>query len=103
MRSCAARISRASSRLSSLSGDSIVGLNAQSQGGFAHGGPVRIQAATCVIAVEEVPIEQTTNYGIIRVDSSRERISPRAESGREAEAGRGAEQSAIAGRYVFSP
>jgi UTP--glucose-1-phosphate uridylyltransferase len=59
--------------------------------------------ATCVVAVEEVPMEQTMNYGIIRVDSSENgyhRVLNLVEKPKPTEA---PSNLAIAGRYVFSP
>jgi UTP--glucose-1-phosphate uridylyltransferase len=59
--------------------------------------------ASCVIAVEEVPFEETQQYGIVRVDGSEEgfyRVLDVVEKPRP-EAAPG--NLAIAGRYVFSP
>ena len=84
-------------------GDSIVGLNAQSRALSRMVDLFEAQHATCVVAVEEVPIEETTNYGIIRVDSSENgyhRVMNLVEKPKPAEA---PSNLAIAGRYVFSP
>jgi UTP--glucose-1-phosphate uridylyltransferase len=84
-------------------GDSIVGLNAQSRAVFCMVDLFEAKHATCVVAVEEVPMEQTMNYGIIRVDSSENgyhRVLNLVEKPKPTEA---PSNLAIAGRYVFSP
>lgn len=84
-------------------GDSIVGLNAQSKALSRMVDLFEAEDATCVVAVEEVPIEETMNYGIIRVDSSQNgyhRVLNLVEKPKPAEA---PSNLAIAGRYVFSP
>jgi UTP--glucose-1-phosphate uridylyltransferase len=84
-------------------GDSIVGLNAQSRAVSRMVDLFEAKHATCVVAVEEVPMEQTMNYGIIRVDSSENgyhRVLNLVEKPKPTEA---PSNLAIAGRYVFSP
>jgi UTP--glucose-1-phosphate uridylyltransferase len=84
-------------------GDSIVGLNAQSRAVSRMVELFESKHATCVVAVEEVPMEQTMNYGIIRVDSSNNgyyRVLNMIEKPKPSEA---PSNLAIAGRYVFSP
>jgi UTP--glucose-1-phosphate uridylyltransferase len=84
-------------------GDSIVGLNAQSKAVSRMVELFETKHATCVVAVEEVPMEQTMNYGIIRADSSENgyhRVLNLVEKPKPAEA---PSNLAIAGRYVFSP
>jgi UTP--glucose-1-phosphate uridylyltransferase len=84
-------------------GDSIVGLNAQSRAVSRMVELFESKHATCVVAVEEVPIEETMNYGIIRVDSSNNgyyRVLNMIEKPKPSEA---PSNLAIAGRYVFSP
>jgi UTP--glucose-1-phosphate uridylyltransferase len=84
-------------------GDSIVGLNAKSTAVSRMIELFETKHASCVIAVEEVPIEETMHYGIIRADSDGEGYSrvlnlvekPRPEAAPS--------NLAIAGRYVFSP
>jgi UTP--glucose-1-phosphate uridylyltransferase len=59
--------------------------------------------ASCVIAVEEVPIEETMHYGIVRVDGEIDggsRVLNLVEKPKPSEA---PSNLAIAGRYVFSP
>jgi UTP--glucose-1-phosphate uridylyltransferase len=84
-------------------GDSIVGLNAQSRAVSRMVDLFESKHATCVVAVEEVPMEQTMNYGIIRADSSENgyhRVLNLVEKPKPTEA---PSNLAIAGRYVFSP
>jgi UTP--glucose-1-phosphate uridylyltransferase len=84
-------------------GDSIVGLHAQSK---AVGRMIEIfesKHASCVIAVEQVPMEETANYGIVRVDPSEGgayRVLNLVEKPKPENA---PSNLAIAGRYVFSP
>jgi UTP--glucose-1-phosphate uridylyltransferase len=60
--------------------------------------------ASCVIAVEEVPMEETMHYGVIRIDSNsgngHYRVLNLVEKPRPEAA---PSNLAIAGRYVFSP
>ena len=84
-------------------GDSILGLHAQSGCVAKMVELFEERRASCVIAVEEVPKEQTRHYGIIeavpgedswyRVRNLVEKPSP----------GKAPSNLAIAGRYVFSP
>jgi UTP--glucose-1-phosphate uridylyltransferase len=84
-------------------GDSIVGLNAQSKAVVHMTELFETRHASCVIAVEEVPLDQTMNYGIVRVepgDGDFFRVVNVVEKPKPAEA---PSRLAIAGRYVFSP
>ena len=84
-------------------GDSIVGLNAQSKAVSRMVELFEAKHASCVIAVEEVPMEETMNYGVIRADSNGEgycRVLNLVEKPRPEVA---PSNLAIAGRYVFSP
>ncbi len=84
-------------------GDSILGLNAVSRSVSRMAEVFEARRASCVIAVEEVPAEETSHYGIVqpadggdgvfRVVNLVEKPSPK-----EAPS-----NLAIAGRYVFSP
>ena len=84
-------------------GDSIVGLNAASRTVSRMTELFEETRASCVIAVEEVPPEETVHYGIIdaapgtggglRVKNLVEKPKPEAAPS----------NLAIAGRYVFSP
>jgi UTP--glucose-1-phosphate uridylyltransferase len=84
-------------------GDSIVGLNAQSKAVSRMVELFEAKHASCVIAVEEVPLEETMHYGVIRADSDGEgyyRVLNLVEKPRPELA---PSNLAIAGRYVFSP
>lgn len=84
-------------------GDSIVGLNAQSSALSRMVEIFETRHASCVIAVEEVPIEETQNYGIVAVDGSEDsafRVLNLIEKPKPENA---PSNLAIAGRYVFSP
>jgi UTP--glucose-1-phosphate uridylyltransferase len=84
-------------------GDSIVGLNAQSRALSRMIDLFESKHASCVVAVEEVPIEETMHYGVIRADSGADgfyRVLNLVEKPRPDAA---PSNLAIAGRYVFSP
>lgn len=84
-------------------GDSILGLHAQSKSVLRMTELFEARHASCVIAVEEVPPEQTRHYGIVRVedgDGDSFRVVNLVEKPRPEEA---PSNLAIAGRYVFSP
>jgi UTP--glucose-1-phosphate uridylyltransferase len=84
-------------------GDSIIGLNAVSSAVSRMMEVFDSRRASCVIAVEEVPPEETRHYGIVqpadgpgdvfRVANLVEKPAPRSAPS----------NFAIAGRYVFSP
>ncbi|MGA3096887.1 MAG: UTP--glucose-1-phosphate uridylyltransferase [Bryobacteraceae bacterium] len=84
-------------------GDSIIGLNAVSSAVSRMAEVFDSRRASCVIAVEEVPPEETRHYGIVqpadgpgdvfRVANLVEKPDPR----------NAPSNLAIAGRYVFSP
>jgi len=84
-------------------GDSIIGLHANSQAVSRMMELFESRHASAVIAVEEVPPEETSNYGIVRpADSNGDvfRVAELVEKPKPAEA---PSRLAIAGRYVFSP
>lgn len=84
-------------------GDSIVGLNAQSRAVSRMIEIFETRRASCVIAVEEVPLEETSHYGIVRTNGEEEgfyRVLNLVEKPKPADA---PSNLAIAGRYVFSP
>ena len=84
-------------------GDSILGLNAQSKAVLRMTELFESRHASCVIAVEEVPLAETSNYGVVNVeDSSGEwyRVLDLVEKPKPEDA---PSNLAIAGRYVFSP
>ncbi len=84
-------------------GDSILGLNAQSRALSRMMQLFESRSASCVIAVEEVPREETSHYGIIdpaEVNGESMRVVNLVEKPKSSEA---PSNLAIAGRYVFSP
>jgi UTP--glucose-1-phosphate uridylyltransferase len=84
-------------------GDSILGLNAVSKAVGRMADAFESTRASCVIAVEEVPQEETRHYGIVQPES---RIGDvfRVVNLVEKPAAKDAPSNlAIAGRYVFSP
>jgi UTP--glucose-1-phosphate uridylyltransferase len=84
-------------------GDSIVGLNAESKALSRMIELFETKHASCVIAVEEVPIEETMHYGVIRAEPNGNgffRVLNLVEKPRPEVA---PSNLAIAGRYVFSP
>jgi UTP--glucose-1-phosphate uridylyltransferase len=84
-------------------GDSIVGLNAQSRAISRMVDLFESKHASCVVAVEEVPLEETMNYGIVRVEgelNGQYRVANLVEKPKPEDA---PSNLAIAGRYVFSP
>jgi UTP--glucose-1-phosphate uridylyltransferase len=84
-------------------GDSILGLNGQSRSVSRLIEVFETRRASCVVAVEEVPADETRHYGIVhpveidgdvmRVQNLVEKPDPKVAPSR----------LAIAGRYVFSP
>jgi UTP--glucose-1-phosphate uridylyltransferase len=84
-------------------GDSIVGLNAQSRAVSRMVDLFESKHASCVIAVEEVPPEETMNYGIIRADNSDNGFHRVLNLVEKPQPGDAPSNLAIAGRYVFSP
>ena len=73
-------------------GDSILGLNGESKTLERMIGLFEDRHASCVIAVEEVPHEETRHYGVVQVEGSDEGRLSRGEPGREAQSGRCAQQ-----------
>jgi UTP--glucose-1-phosphate uridylyltransferase len=84
-------------------GDSIIGLHAQSKAVSRTTELFETRHASCVIAVEEVPVEETEHYGIVQVangDGDFYRVLNLVEKPKPEVA---PSNLAIAGRYVFSP
>lgn len=84
-------------------GDSILGLNAGSKALARMMELFESRKASCVIAVEEVPREETAHYGIIDpADANGDslRVANLIEKPEPSEA---PSNLAIAGRYIFSP
>ncbi len=84
-------------------GDSILGLNAQSRAISRMVEVFESRSASCVIAVEEVPNEETMHYGVIEpaeLSGDFMRVVNMVEKPKPSEA---PSNLAIAGRYIFSP
>lgn len=84
-------------------GDSILGMNANSKIVTRMAEAFESKRASCVIAVEEVPLEETSHYGIVEPDfdgSDSFRVINLVEKPKPEDA---PSNLAIAGRYVFSP
>jgi UTP--glucose-1-phosphate uridylyltransferase len=84
-------------------GDSILGLNAVSQAVSRMADVYESKRASCVIAVEEVPREETSHYGIVQPEPGSTdvfRVLNLVEKPAPSEA---PSNLAIAGRYIFSP
>jgi UTP--glucose-1-phosphate uridylyltransferase len=83
-------------------GDSILGLNAVSRAVSRMADVFDSKRASCVIAVEEVPPEETGHYGIVQPEADGDvfRVVNLVEKPSPSEA---PSNLAIAGRYIFSP
>ena len=84
-------------------GDSILGINAKSRCVSQMASLFTERRASCVIAVEEVPPQETGHYGVIRPAEAADgciRVADLVEKPRPGEA---PSNLAIAGRYIFSP
>jgi len=84
-------------------GDSIIGLNAQSKAVSRMGEVFESRHASCVLAVEEVPLTQVSQYGIVQPaegDGDVFRVANLVEKPKPEKA---PSSLAIAGRYIFSP
>ncbi|MEZ5355262.1 MAG: UTP--glucose-1-phosphate uridylyltransferase [Bryobacteraceae bacterium] len=84
-------------------GDSIIGLNGQSKSVSRMVELFETKRASCVIAVEEVPEDETSSYGIVSpadINGDVIRVRDLIEKPRPEEA---PSNLAIAGRYVLSP
>lgn len=84
-------------------GDSIIGLNAASRGVSRMAELFQARRASCVLAVEEVPPEQTTHYGIVEPADAEGDVCRVANLIEKPPPGRAPSNLAIVGRYVFSP
>jgi len=84
-------------------GDSILGLHATSKTVTRMAEVFEERRASCVIAVEEVPIEETRHYGVVQPENGvgeSFRVVNLVEKPDPADA---PSNLAIAGRYIFSP
>jgi len=84
-------------------GDSILGLNANSKAVLRMTEEFEMRHASCVIAVEEVPPEQTQHYGIVNVEPAGGDFLRVVNVVEKPKRGEAPSNLAIAGRYVFSP
>ncbi len=84
-------------------GDSIIGLNAGSKAVARMAELFTSRRASCVLAVEEVPPEETVHYGIIEPADSEGDVFRVANLIEKPPPGRAPSNLAIAGRYIFSP
>ena len=84
-------------------GDSILGLHANSQAVSRMAELFISKRASCVIAVEEVPPEQTVHYGIVEPQDGGEEGFRIVNLIEKPPPERAPSNLAIAGRYVFSP
>jgi UTP--glucose-1-phosphate uridylyltransferase len=84
-------------------GDSIIGLNAGSRSVSRMAELFQERHASCVLAVEEVPPEETVRYGIIEAADGEGDVFRVANLVEKPPPGRAPSNLAIAGRYVFSP
>jgi UTP--glucose-1-phosphate uridylyltransferase len=84
-------------------GDSILGLHANSQAVSRMAELFTSKRASCVIAVEEVPPEQTVHYGIVEPQDGGEEGFRIVNLIEKPPPERAPSNLAIAGRYVFSP
>ena len=84
-------------------GDSILGLHAQSKTVLRMTELFEERHASCVIAVEEVPPDQTVNYGILKVTEGEGEWLRVVDLVEKPKPGQAPSNLAIAGRYVFSP
>jgi UTP--glucose-1-phosphate uridylyltransferase len=84
-------------------GDSILGLNAVSQAVSRMADVFDSKRASCVIAVEEVPPEETSHYGIVQPEGASDDVFRVVNLVEKPAPGDAPSNLAIAGRYIFSP
>jgi UTP--glucose-1-phosphate uridylyltransferase len=84
-------------------GDSILGLNALSRSVSRMADVFEARRASCVIAVEEVPPEETRHYGIVQPAEGAGDVFRIANLVEKPEPQDAPSNLAIAGRYIFSP
>ena len=84
-------------------GDSILGINAESKAVLHMTELFELRHASCVIAVEEVPLDQTMHYGIVKVEPGDGDFFRVLNVVEKPKPGQAPSRLAIAGRYVFSP
>jgi UTP--glucose-1-phosphate uridylyltransferase len=84
-------------------GDSILGLNAGSSTVARMADLFVSKRASCVIAVEEVPREETRHYGIVRPEGKADENFRVVDLVEKPDPRQAPSNLAIAGRYIFSP
>jgi UTP--glucose-1-phosphate uridylyltransferase len=84
-------------------GDSILGLNAVSKAVSRMADVYDSKRASCVIAVEEVPPEETFQYGIVQPEAGSDDVFRIVNMVEKPAPGEAPSNLAIAGRYIFSP
>lgn len=84
-------------------GDSIIGLHGQSNAVARMTELFETRGASCVIAVEEVPREETSHYGVIEPAADGEGALRVVNLVEKPDPSAAPSNLAIAGRYVFSP
>ncbi len=84
-------------------GDSILGLNAVSRAVSRMADVFESRRASCVIAVEEVPREETSHYGIVQPDGGADDVFRIVNLIEKPSPETAPSNLAIAGRYIFSP
>lgn len=84
-------------------GDSILGLHADSRAVSRMAEVFESKRASCVIAVEEVPLEETRHYGIVQPANGPGDVFRIANLVEKPSPDNAPSRLAIAGRYIFSP
>ncbi len=84
-------------------GDSILGLHATSMAVTRMAEVFEEWRASCVIAVEEVPIEETRHYGVVQPEDGVGESFRVVNLVEKPDPGSAPSNLAIAGRYIFSP
>lgn len=84
-------------------GDSILGLHANSQVVTKMVEVFAARRASCVLAVEEVPREETRHYGIVQPEGVADDVFRVVDLVEKPAPEKAPSNLAIAGRYVFSP
>jgi UTP--glucose-1-phosphate uridylyltransferase len=84
-------------------GDSILGINGESKTLARMVEVFESRHASCVVAVEEVPREETRHYGIVQVEAGEKGCHRVLNLVEKPAPDKAPSNLAIAGRYVFSP
>ena len=84
-------------------GDSILGIHAQSKTVSKMIALFEQRGASCVVAVEEVPHNEVSNYGVIEANDAADGVLRVVNMVEKPSPDEAPSNLAIAGRYVFSP